>query len=130
MAFCQELMNVSPSDSESEGEASDNEPMLFGGDAFGSSAEYMDDEFGQLGQSDGNPLIYANDEEENYGLGAGNDDFHEQEDEYMAAQFADLEQGWEPERPGARVTPTTTNDDNGSELPPGADSENQEINVD
>ena len=64
-------------------EVDDHEHQPFEGDVFGGQDDYIDDDFGQL------------------------QDEYEQPDE----EEANLENGWEPERPGAQAASFQTNED-------------------
>jgi hypothetical protein len=76
-----------------------NDPIPFSGDAFGNLGDYTDDDFGQVqqpilnGEEDGDDEQIEHEEDGNY---------DEQEDTLTAIEAAELETGWEPERPGAR----------------------------
>jgi hypothetical protein len=72
-------------------ELSDHDPQIFEGDFFGGHDDYMDDDdFGQL-----------HDPESGY----NEDDDSDEEEEQP-----NLENGWEPERPGARAALLQTED--------------------
>jgi phage FluMu protein Com len=71
-------------------ELDDHEHQPFEGDVFGGHDDYIDDDFGQL----------------------------QDEDEQPEEEQANLENGWEPERPGARAASFQTNEDQTNEDPP------------
>jgi hypothetical protein len=75
----------------------ENNPIPFSGHAFGSLVDYTDDDQVQQpildGEEDGNDEQIECEENGNY---------DEQEEALAAIEAAELEMGWEPERPGAR----------------------------
>jgi phage FluMu protein Com len=87
-ALFAEIINTELSDPE----ATRSSP--FEGDVFGGHDDYMDDDFGQLP-----------DMELTATLGDDDNDDDEQEDQM------NLENGWEPERPGARAASPQTDED-------------------
>ena len=82
-------------------EVDDHEHQPFEGDVFGGQDDYIDDDFGQL----------------------------QDEDEQPEEEVANLKNGWEPKRPGARAASFQTNEDPTSQQLEAGDYDEPVINT-